>query len=515
MVRKSSADVASEAEAALSRALQRVLGDGFEVVHSPGSGPDLTITLPHGPPVVIEVKAVAHRAEPGPVANALRTWNERLVGLRRSTGNSVYGVVVAAAIPEATKAILRENGWGWLDRRGELDLRTSGLIIHATDVESSIDNAVGDRQAKDPIRGRAGITAAACLLLEPGATLGVREIARAGGLAPSSVSAALADLRHASLLRADGGGLIPELFWALADAWQPRRDALAEAPRPGGGARLALGLDDLAAPGWVAGGTLAAAAWSAPVVVASGAPPDFYVPNENEARAGATRTSRRHQPRRTCMHCRRRTNNPRGAASQHADGDGNIVARMADRAPPVCCTRSGAGSRAGRGDTRRLDTPGAVRESLVNTTQIVVAGEAVASMTLASIGASVASAAQPSSMRLETERHGDGIVEDRLPRRGRGRDGHGLHGRPDRSRGCARDACRPSPRGRRALAGRVSVRPATSGVVVLRRRIDRARSAAPSSRAARRRGSRNEPVSRRSSPTTTTSCIAASSARAA
>jgi hypothetical protein len=287
MVRRSSADVASEASSAFARALQGVLGNGIGVTISPHSGSDLTIALPSGPTVAIEVKAVSRRAEPGPVAKALRTWNERLIGLRASTGNAVYGVVVAAAIPEATKAILRENGWGWLDRRGELDLRIPGLVIHATDVERSVDGpgAVDDRQVKNPIRGRAGITVAACLLLEPGATLGVREIGRAGGLAPSSVSAALADLRHASLLRADGGALVPELFWALADAWRPKRDALAEAPRLGGGARLALGLDDLSAPGWVAGGTLAAAAWSAPVVVASGAPPDFYVPNENEARA--------------------------------------------------------------------------------------------------------------------------------------------------------------------------------------------------------------------------------------
>ena len=110
---------------------------------------------------------------------------------------------------------------------------------------------------------------------------------------------------------------------------------------------------------------------------------------------------------------------------------------------------------------------------------------------------------------------GDAIVGDRLPRRGRGRDGHGLHGRPDRSRGRARHARRPSPRGRRALAGRVPVRAAPSGVGVLRRRVDRARSRRRAGRAARRRGSRNGPVSRRSRPTTTTSCIAASSAPAA
>ncbi len=263
------------------------MGVGIDVVQSPDSGADLTLALPQRPPVAIEVKAVAQRAEPGPVANALRTWNEQLVGMRGSTGGEVYGVVVAAAIPEATKAILREAGWGWLDRRGELDLRIPGLVIHATDIEPSVDNvASGSAQrVRDPIRGRAGITVAACLLLAPGATPGVREIARAGELAPSTVSAALADLRNASLLRADGGALVPELFWALADVWKPQRDALGEAPRVGVATRLELGFDDLTAPGWVVGGTLAAAAWSAPVVVASGAPPDFYVPNENEARA--------------------------------------------------------------------------------------------------------------------------------------------------------------------------------------------------------------------------------------
>ena len=83
---------------------------------------------------------------------------------------------------------------------------------------------------------------------------------------------------------------------------------------------------------------------------------------------------------------------------------------------------------------------------------------------------------RPSSTRLEADRHGCGTVGDRLSRGGRGRDGHGLHRRPDRSCGCARHARRPSPRGERPLAGRLPIRPAPSGVVVLRRRVDGARS---------------------------------------
>ena len=283
MVRRSQHDVDADAETALERALTSVLGDAARVERGQDPGPDLVVTFTDGSTVAIEVRAVAWRAEPGPVANALSMWTEQLDGLRGLTKGGVYGVVVATAVPGATKAILRANGWGWFDRRGELDVRVPGLIVHATDVGGSTDDE--DRTPRDPIRGRAGISAAACLLLEPNAAPGVRAIARASEIAPSSASTAIADLRDASLLRADGGALLPELFWALADAWKPKRHALEEAPMPGGGARLALGLRDLDTPGWVAGGTLAAAAWSASVVVTSGAAPDFYVANEAEVRA--------------------------------------------------------------------------------------------------------------------------------------------------------------------------------------------------------------------------------------
>src|SRR4051794_23361697 len=134
MVRRARADVVADGEASLVRALRGVLGDGIHVARAPHPGTGLTIAWPHGPVVALEVKALARRAEPGPVANALPTWDDELRALRRSTGFEVYGVVVAAAVPEATKAILREHGWGWLDRRGELDVRIPGLVIHATDI---------------------------------------------------------------------------------------------------------------------------------------------------------------------------------------------------------------------------------------------------------------------------------------------------------------------------------------------------------------------------------------------
>lgn len=261
-----------------------MVGAAARVADGPADGPDVVVASGHGSVVSIEVKAVASRAEPGRIATALPGWNEQLRGLRHKVGDDVYGVLVADTIPSATKAILRDHGWGWFDRRGELDLRVPGLIIHTTDLEPD-PNRHGRAPAKDPIRGRAGFSVAACLLVEPGATPGVREMARAAKIAPSSASEALADLREASLLTAAGAALVPELFWTLADAWGPRRYLLAAIPPPGQRTRLAFGLDDLAEPGWAVGGTIAAAAWSAPVVVGSAAPPDFYVADEAELRA--------------------------------------------------------------------------------------------------------------------------------------------------------------------------------------------------------------------------------------
>ena len=111
--------------------------------------------------MAIEIKAVARRADPGPVAHALKTWIGQHDMLRTLTTDDIYGVIVAAAVPEATKALLRANGWGWFDRRGELDVRMPGLIVHATHIGGSTDDDA-ERTARDPIRGRAGISAAAC-----------------------------------------------------------------------------------------------------------------------------------------------------------------------------------------------------------------------------------------------------------------------------------------------------------------------------------------------------------------
>jgi hypothetical protein len=110
----------------------------------------------------------------------------------------------------------------------------------------------------------------------------VRGVARANGLAPSSVSDGRKALVSASLLRRDGTALVPELFWALEEAWRPQFVALDRYPHPDidDSVRLDIELGDAQRPGWALTDTLAAIAWGAPLVVQGSYPPEFYVPSQ-------------------------------------------------------------------------------------------------------------------------------------------------------------------------------------------------------------------------------------------
>jgi hypothetical protein len=90
-------------------------------------------------------------------------------------------------------------------------------------------------------------------------------------------------LKSAGLVRPNNTPLIPELFWATADAWAPERTYVGRTPSPGDDvAEFDLGID---ASRWVISGDLAAAAWGAPVIVSSGSPVDFYIPRDAVARS--------------------------------------------------------------------------------------------------------------------------------------------------------------------------------------------------------------------------------------
>jgi hypothetical protein len=92
------------------------------------------------------------------------------------------------------------------------------------------------------------------------------------GLAPSTISTTVRRLAEAALVDKNGAALAPELFWELAAVWHTERTWLVRRPNP----NQHVPLDPLA-PSWRLTGTVAAAAYGAPLVAAGEGELDLYV----------------------------------------------------------------------------------------------------------------------------------------------------------------------------------------------------------------------------------------------
>ena len=243
---------------------------GLQVIQEPEPGmSDLWLDV-GGRPIALELKRLAS-VTPAQLAHLSPAGS----GPAR---DGILRVVVADRITEAVRDELRRAGWGWLDLRGHLHVAGPGLLID-TDVPSLRDRPV----RTDPFSA-AGLEIACSLLLDPTRRHGVRDLARAVGRSPSTVSEVLNAMRGQRLIDVDGSPVLPDLFWEAAGAWRPREVAVADVPRPGGNAAtvaLQLGLNDVTGKlGWALTDTLAAAAYGAPVAARSDYPPDFYVPTQ-------------------------------------------------------------------------------------------------------------------------------------------------------------------------------------------------------------------------------------------
>lgn len=191
----------------------------------------------------------------------------------------------------------RSYGWSWLDRRGELVLnhpKASGVIqfdLDAIDRNPARPGGWGlaSPRSDGPIRGRAGISYAAAVLLDPTRRPSIREVAAAAGMSHGAVGDAAKLLRKTGMIRPDGQPEVPDLFDALADAWGPTRIApVAKAPTRKDADRLHANAGDLDEIGWALGGDEAALAWGAPMFI-GGSRPWIWVPGDADARR-ATRT---------------------------------------------------------------------------------------------------------------------------------------------------------------------------------------------------------------------------------
>lgn len=198
-----------------------------------------------------------------------------------------YKVLVARSLWAPVREALDAHDIGRFDSRGQLRLWRRPLLI---------DAAVPGRERDLTRSSRWRIDSPSALdvalaVLDGTAAAGVRATAAALGRSPGTVSKQLAALRSRYLVDDDNGPLVPSLFEAVLEAWQPKRIPLAGLPDTTGGAaseRLGVRFDDPESPGWVLADARAASAWGAPVVLPADAPPDLYVPDASTvARARA------------------------------------------------------------------------------------------------------------------------------------------------------------------------------------------------------------------------------------
>jgi hypothetical protein len=190
------------------------------------------------------------------------------------TDQAATGMVFADRLADNTREVLRDRGWGWFDRRrGHLRLWAAGLRLDATvEPTAPIDDTT---RVRDPFSA-AGRRLALWLLLHPNDPASPRAISRELGVSAGQISNLLGALKAESLLRRDRTPLVPELFWALAERWKPKRHALASMPPH---AELAAATE-LQTKQWVLSDTRAASAYGAPVAAGPAYPPDLYVPDQ-------------------------------------------------------------------------------------------------------------------------------------------------------------------------------------------------------------------------------------------
>jgi hypothetical protein len=186
-------------------------------------------------------------------------------------------IVVGHQISRDARDHLTATGASWFDRRVGAHLVNGNRTFDVRLVGDQPSDRAGPPapfRGDGPIRGRAGVSYAAALLLSPDDPPTMRAVAREVGMSPQAISNAAKLLAEHGLV-IDGRPAIPDLFRALADVWRPAKVAF-----------VATAPDPAKQPEWVLGGDGAALELGAPVF-ATDDRPTFWVPSQTEARRAA------------------------------------------------------------------------------------------------------------------------------------------------------------------------------------------------------------------------------------
>lgn len=245
---------------------------------------------PAGPDRVT-VEMVEHEPWPAAIHPRSSLSPREALALIAAEADGHAHIVVADQIAAEAKGHLAAAGWSWLDRRTELRLRRHDTTIEirlppgGLHPEPRLRMALAAPASDSPIRGRAGISYAAALLLG-GAERppSIRSVARQISMSPSTVSEAAAHLRAGGYTLPNGEPEVPDLFDALVAVWRPvHAKPVATRPVPDELERLSPNVDDLDQLGWAQGSDEAALAWGAPMFL-SGDRPWIWVPDLVTAR---------------------------------------------------------------------------------------------------------------------------------------------------------------------------------------------------------------------------------------
>lgn len=129
---------------------------------------------------------------------------------------SAAPIIVADRISDAGRDVLRDAGWGWLDRRGHLRVWAPGVRVELPLPGHDRDRSSGGANAWTPV----GLEVALAALIDPDEPITARRLAPRIGRSVSATHTSIKRFVEVGLIgpRTDRP-MLPDLFWETSAHW--------------------------------------------------------------------------------------------------------------------------------------------------------------------------------------------------------------------------------------------------------------------------------------------------------